>query len=283
MSLTLQLTENTAQKRLFREPVVAVVVRLTSYKETIQLQMGLVIIGVDHRVAPASLVERIRECGLRNANLLSKLLRPGGVSEALWHMLPGRTEIVVAAPDPVNAAGSVLEFLTELLSLTREEWKTFYRHVDEAAVAHLFSVASQSHDEGAAAQLQSNWAKSLKDGHAGRLLRELAKAVVAYADAVREGHGHGPASSEAARQFWIAFQAEGLLPDSAVIQKEVEAICAEEIASFRRSCGGLMTDEQERAVKIVTARISNRVGEWITRTRPKTEVAVKESSKHGQE
>jgi len=227
------------------------------------VQFGLVVVGVDHRTAPAHLVERVQECDHRLAEAVGQLRGNEDISEILYGRLPSRTDIVVATWNPVNAANIVLDLLTKVVKLRTDDWTAFYRYVDETAVAHLLAVVSASDGEQAAVQIESCWGHSQKCGVAGRVLNQLTLAVKERA--LRDRFRFADSPETLARQVWGKLQAETCLPAWSKFRHEVDAICAEEIASFRRNCGGLMTDDQERAVKIVTARISERVGEWVTR------------------
>lgn len=230
------------------------------------MQMGLVIIGVDHCTAPASLVERIRECEPSWHEVAEQLCRNQEGNEALCYCLPTRTELIVSTRDPIKAATTLLESLNQIIRLRMEEWQAFYRHLDEAAVAHLLTLAAAPDGEQAAAQLHLCCEQAQRAGRASRVLRDLTQEVAAHAHAVRVNRSATVQTTPAAvRQMWRRLQAQACVPAWAVLRSEMEAICAEEIALFRRSCGGLMTDDQERAVKIVTARISERVGDWMIR------------------
>lgn len=230
------------------------------------MRVGLIILEVDHSMAPACLVERMQD---NEASLFNQLVALTGRTQInqvfFFPNLCRRTEVVVCAPDPVAACESVMNTVTRVASLRADDWTAFRRYVDEDAILHLLSVAAGADGEGAAAQLQLCSEQSQRSGVGARILREVAK----HAKVIPCSTGRHPESAESfrsvARQLWIRVQAEAALPECTKIRNEVDSICAEEIATFRSRCGGLMTEEQERAVKIVTARISERVGEWITR------------------
>lgn len=223
------------------------------------MHLGLLIVGMDHYSVPAHLVERVRDRDHVLREAIAQLRGSQDISEIIYRALPTRTDIIVATWNPITAASLVLDMLAKVLQLRTEDWTAFYRHIDEAAVAHLLSAASEPDAQQPAIQLESLWQQPHRSGVAGRLLCLLMHAVQQHAS------GSTSPTRAKANQIWSKLQAEDSLHPSAKVRKEVDAICSEEIDSFRRSCGGLMTDDQEKAVKIVTARISERVGEWITR------------------
>lgn len=229
------------------------------------MQIGLVIVGVDHCMAPAHLVERMRECEDTFRGAFAQLRGNVAIGEALHCAFPTRTDIVVATRNSVAAANAVLDVLTRIVRLNTEEWSAFYRHLDQAAVGHLLRVVTAPDGEQATIQLESCRQLSHKSGLAGPILDQLTRDVMEHARVIRSCSNPADSLRGATRQTWGRIQAEACLPPCAKFRSEVDAICAEEVATFRRSCGGLMTDEQEKAVKIVTARISERVGQWINR------------------
>lgn len=230
----------------------------------VSVQLGLVIVGVDHCTAPAQFVDRLRDCADLFPDAVAKLRGSQNIAEIAYVALPYRTEILLASWNPVKAANDVLDMLTTLVRLRMEDWTAFHRYMDEAAIVHLLAIAGQPGGEAIWVQLESSWEQSHKSGAAGRLLSRLTQAIREHSHAAQDSIGRENIRTTA-RHVWSKLQADAALPGWLKFRNEVDAICAEEIATFRRSCGGLMTDDQERAVKIVTARISERVGEWITR------------------
>ncbi len=241
-----------------------------------RVQPGLAIVGLDHRTAPASLVERIvggeEQCRACRADLSASAV------EMLYWSTEDRSEIVAWAADPVEVVNLVLQHYTRVLELRADEWQMFYRCLDEAAVAHLLRLAAEPAGEKVAARVQLAWEQAHRNGHGGRMLRQLAQASV---DIARQSRASAMASTElraAAHQLWASLQAEACLPVWALMRRELDAICLEEIAAFRRGCGGLITDAQEKALSIVTARISQRMGEWAQRASAR-EVAEDDSTR----
>lgn len=246
------------------------------------MPIAFIIVGIDHSIAPAWLVERMRERDAEMRVAAAGLVGQAGTNEVFYASLPGTTEIFVCSSDPVAASGIVVDIVTKTAGLRAEDWGAFHRFVDEPALAHLLSVLTGPDGDRAAAQLKWYWEQSQRSGATSHILRDISEYVRASVRAGEHVPGSPETSRAAARRLWLQLQAQASLPEGTRIRHEVDAICAEEIATFRRSCGGLMTADQEKAVKIVTARISERVGEWITRVRrdPRTGTApgIRESS-----
>ena len=103
---------------------------------------ALVIIGVSFRSAPVELREKfwINESGY--AAVLADLLRCEAVDEVAVLSTCNRTEFILWTPDASRAANSVLRYLTRAHNLGLADWSKFHRHVDDAAIAYMFRLAS---------------------------------------------------------------------------------------------------------------------------------------------
>ncbi len=188
-----------------------------------------------------------------------------GDTELLYWSVADRSEVVVWTADAVEAVNAILQHYARVLQLRADEWRLFYRRLDEAAVTHLLTLAAEPRAQ-AATQVQLAWEQAHKNGHSGRILRQLAQAMAQVARQADSSALSRKDVQDVARQLWLRLQSEACLPQWAQMRRELDAICAEEIAAFRRGCGGLITEAQEKALNIVTARIAERMGEWVQRT-----------------
>jgi glutamyl-tRNA reductase len=105
--------------------------------------VSVVVIGVSHRTAPLSLLEKFAVDGERRAKYLDALLACDHVSEAVILSTCHRTEIWVVAEKFHGAFGDVRDVLCDLTYLPPD---AFAEHLtseyDTDAVRHLFEVAA---------------------------------------------------------------------------------------------------------------------------------------------
>ena len=104
------------------------------------MEPTLVVVGLNHRTAAVEIRERFWMSGCRQAEVLSMLLDAEGVEELLVFSTSNRTEFL-AWGDATLAVNSILRFLTAEYDLKLREWNSFYRLLDEQALAHVFRVA----------------------------------------------------------------------------------------------------------------------------------------------
>jgi glutamyl-tRNA reductase len=133
------------------------------------------VIGLNHRTAPVAVRERFWICESRRYEVLSHLTQGEGVEEIIVLATCNRTEFLVWASDPTLAANSVLRFLTAEHGLKLCEWKHFYRLIDEAALLHMFRVASSLDsmvlgEPQIVSQVKNAWQQAQKIGSTGRYL-----------------------------------------------------------------------------------------------------------------
>lgn len=100
------------------------------------------IIGVNYRTAPVEVRERFWISESRRYEALVRLARADAIEEVALLATANRTEFILWTRDASSAANSILTFLTAEYGLRLAEWKHFYRLVGEAALLHLFKVAS---------------------------------------------------------------------------------------------------------------------------------------------
>ena len=104
------------------------------------MEPTLVVVGLNHRTAAVEIRERFWMSGCRQAEVLSMLSDGEGIVELLVYSTCNRTEFL-AWGDATLAVNSILRFLTAEYDLKLQEWNSFYRLLDEQALAHAFRVA----------------------------------------------------------------------------------------------------------------------------------------------
>ncbi len=100
------------------------------------------IIGVNGRTAPLDVRERFWIAESRRYEALVQLSKAEGIAEIAVLSTPNRTEFLLWTQDAAAASGSVLNFLTREYGLRLDEWKHFYRKLDDDALAHAVRVTS---------------------------------------------------------------------------------------------------------------------------------------------
>lgn len=104
------------------------------------MEPTLVVVGLNHRTAAVEVRERFWMNGCRQAEVLSMLSQAEGIEEVLVFSTCNRSEFVVWG-DATLAVNSILRLLTAEYDLKRSEWNSFYRLLDEQALAHAFRVS----------------------------------------------------------------------------------------------------------------------------------------------
>ena len=167
----------------------------------------LVIIGVDHTTAAVPVRERFWISGFRRAQALNQLLNAEGIEEISILGNCERTEFLLWADEPALAANSVLRFLSAQYDLQLCEWSHFYRLLDEAALVHMYRLASGldsvllSGGE-IGASIQEAWNDSKRALASGRCLDALFRNALSVAKKFRRETNGGDESGI----FWRAIQ-----------------------------------------------------------------------------
>ena len=105
--------------------------------------MSVVVVGLSHRTAPLDLLERMAVPPDRLPKALGDLVARDFVSEAVVLSTCHRVEVYAVAERFHGAMADVRHFLSELSFVPPEEFSDhLYVHYDDAAAAHLFSVAA---------------------------------------------------------------------------------------------------------------------------------------------
>src|SRR5208283_275713 len=100
------------------------------------------VIGLNYRTAPVAVRERFYISELQRYNILLQLSRAEGIEEVIVLSTCSRTEFWLWVKDVTLAANSVMRLLGAEHKLKLDEWKQFYRLLDEAALLQIFRVAS---------------------------------------------------------------------------------------------------------------------------------------------
>ncbi|HJV09158.1 MAG TPA: glutamyl-tRNA reductase, partial [Acidimicrobiales bacterium] len=105
--------------------------------------MSVVVVGLSHRTAPLELLERMAMRDERLPKALGDLVARDFLSEAVVLSTCHRVEIYAVAERFHGAMADVRHFLSELSFVPPEDFSDhLYVHYDDAAAAHLFSVAA---------------------------------------------------------------------------------------------------------------------------------------------
>ena len=166
------------------------------------MQPALVVIGLNHKTVPIDIRERFWMNAERRAEALAALSQAEAIDEVFVFSTCQRTEFVVWG-DPTLAINSVLRFLTAKYDLKRSEWNSFYRLLDESALAHAFRVTcgmdSMSIGEGQIArQANAAWQQARAAGSTGRYLDAVLRRALAVRRRVLKQSGAGRQLNSAA-------------------------------------------------------------------------------------
>jgi glutamyl-tRNA reductase len=150
----------------------------------------LMVIGLNHRTAPVAVRERFWISESRRLEALVQLAGAEGVEEVIVLATCNRTEFLLWANDASLAANSVLRFLSAEYGLKLCEWKHFYRLLDEAALLHIFQVASSLDsmvlgEPQIVSQVKGAWQQAQKVGSLGRFLDAVLQKALTVSKRVR--------------------------------------------------------------------------------------------------
>ena len=105
--------------------------------------MSIVVIGVNHRTGPLSLLERLAIRPDEQRKAISGLVSRHNIREAVVLSTCNRTEIYAVAERFHGAYSDIRDFLCDLGGLDADELQShLYSQHDDAAVTHLFEVAA---------------------------------------------------------------------------------------------------------------------------------------------
>ena len=105
--------------------------------------MSIVVIGVNHRTSPVTLLEKVMVTGSGMADALRDLSAHDDIREVVVLSTCNRTEVYAVAERFHSAYTDILDFLCEKSGLVADEITPhLYSQFDDEAVVHLFEVAA---------------------------------------------------------------------------------------------------------------------------------------------
>ena len=165
------------------------------------MEPALMVVGLNYRTAPVAVREQFWIAESRRYEALVQLSRAEGIDEVIVMATCNRTEFWLWATDVTLAANSVMRLLGAEYGLKLCEWKHFYRLLDEAALLHIFRVASSLDsmvvgEPQVVSQVQEAWKQAQKVGATGRFLDAVLQKALAVSERVRSetAIGNAPVS-----------------------------------------------------------------------------------------
>jgi glutamyl-tRNA reductase len=148
------------------------------------------VVGLNYRTAPVAVRERFWISENRRYEALVQLSRAEGIDEVIVLATCNRTEFLLWASDVTLAANSVMRLLGAEYGLMLCEWKHFYRLLDEAALLHIFRVASSLDsmvvgEPQGVSQVKQAWQQAQKIGTTGRFLDAVMQKALTVSKRVR--------------------------------------------------------------------------------------------------
>ncbi|QLY32267.1 glutamyl-tRNA reductase [Nocardia huaxiensis] len=143
--------------------------------------MSVLLVGISHRSAPVSVLEKVAITEHDRPKLTDKMLASSHVSEAMIVSTCNRVEIYAVVDAFHPALGEISELLTKHSGLPLPELtKHAYVRYAEAAAEHLFAVASGLDsmvvgEQQVLSQIRAAYAASDSQQASGRTLHELAQ------------------------------------------------------------------------------------------------------------
>jgi glutamyl-tRNA reductase len=135
----------------------------------------------------------------RRYEALVQLSRAEGIDEVIVLATCNRTEFLLWVNDVTLAANSVMRLLGAEYGLMLCEWKHFYRLLDEAALLHIFRVASSLDsmvvgEPQVVSQVKQAWQQAQKVGATGRFLDAVIQKALTVSKRVRSETAIGNAA-----------------------------------------------------------------------------------------
>jgi glutamyl-tRNA reductase len=159
--------------------------------------MSIVLVGLNHKTAPVEVRERLAFSDEACAASLRALVDGEVVREGLIVSTCNRVEILAASTRQKgeHAVGRLSEFLSDVRSVPVELFSGhLYTHADEAAVRHVFRVASSLDsmvvgEPQVLGQVRHAYSLAVEAGTAGRVLHKLVHHALRVAKRVRTETG----------------------------------------------------------------------------------------------
>jgi len=163
------------------------------------LEPTLMVVGLNYRTAPVAVRERFWIAENRRYEALVQLSRAEGIDEVVVMATCNRTEFWLWANDVTLAANSVMRLLGAEFGLKLCEWKHFYRLLDEAALLHIFRVASSLDsmvvgEPQVVSQVKQAWQQAQKVGATDRFLDAVLQKALTVSKRVRSETAIGNAA-----------------------------------------------------------------------------------------
>lgn len=154
------------------------------------MQPTLMVVGVNYRTAPVAVREHFWIPENRRCEAVVQLSQAEGIEEVIVLATCNRTEFLLWANDVTLAANSVMRLLSTEYGLKLCEWKHFYRLLDEAALLHIFRVASSLDsmvigEPQIVSQVKEAWKLAQKVGSTGRCLDAVLQKALTVSKRVR--------------------------------------------------------------------------------------------------
>jgi glutamyl-tRNA reductase len=163
------------------------------------LEPTLMVVGLNYRTAPVGVRERFWISEDRRYQVLVQLSRAEGIEEVIVLATCNRTEFLLWVSDVTLAANSVMRLLGSEYGLKLCEWKHFYRLLDEAALLHIFRVASSLDsmvvgEPQVISQVKQAWQQAQEVGVTGRFLDAVMQKALTVSKRVRSETAIGNAA-----------------------------------------------------------------------------------------
>ncbi len=163
------------------------------------MEPTLMVVGLNYRTAPMAVRERFWISENRRYEALLQLSKAEGIEEVIVLATCNRTEFLLWVNDVTLAANSVMRFLGAEYGLMLCEWKHFYRLLDEAALLHIFRVASRLDsmvvgEPQVVLQMQQAWQQAQKVSATGRFLDVVMQKALAVSERVSRETAIGKAA-----------------------------------------------------------------------------------------
>jgi len=159
----------------------------------------LMVVGLNYRAAPVAVRERFWISEERRYDALLQLAKSEGIEEVIVLATCNRTEFLLWANDASLAANSVFRLLSAEYGLKLSDWEHFYRLLDDAALLHIFRVASSLDsmvigEPQIISQLKSAWQQAQKVGSTARFLDSVMQKALTVSKRVRNETAIGNAA-----------------------------------------------------------------------------------------
>ena len=195
----------------------------------------LMVIGLNHRTAPLAMRERFWITEKRRYEVLQQLKCAEGIEEIALLCNRCRTEFIAWASEPTLASNSLLHFLSTDCGLRLTEWQHFYRLLDDAALMHIFRVASGLDtlflgEPQIVSQIEAAWQQARAVGATGSFLNTTFNKALEVSRRVRSETGIGKLEiSVPTAALKLARQIFGTLENRRVLLLGTDEMCEQSV------------------------------------------------------